>query len=628
MDKNQIIGVVLIVVLMAGFYFLNSPDESTTPPQTEQAQVVEAEKPAQEAAQPETIVAASQDSAQLALMDAVMAEKYGIFGPSANGEEQIVVLENNKIKAELSTKGGWFHQATLVDGYKTYWDSIPIQLWDKDKSEMYMSFVQLGKGIHKTSEFYFQPSSQHVTVSGDQPGILTMRLNTSNPSRYLEMTYSLAPDSYEVVTSVNFVGLEQFVDLSSDTPLFTWEALGLRHEKGITEEQRHSSVFFREMGEDRDYLRESTEDDDEIEGSLNWMAFKQNYFTAAVISDDGFKGGSKVYSNKADAADTLHTTEYRAELPLDLKASGNSSTSLRFYFGPNDYNELTALNVDEFGRIIDYGWWIFGWVNRNMIRPVFNFFSNYISSAGVVIILLTILIKLLLFPITWKNFLSGAKMRVLKPQIDEINKKYEGKDAMEKQQAVMTLYRETGVNMFAGCLPSLLQMPILYAMFRFFPASIELRGRGFLWADDLGAYDAIVSWSTEIPFLSSIYGNHISGFTVLMAISTFFYTRLSTASMPTQSQPGMPNMKVIMNIFPFIMLVFFNKFASGLSFYYLIANLMSIGQMIVIKKYFIDEEKILAKLEANKAKPKKKGGFAQRLEEMQRIQQEQNKRKK
>jgi len=317
---------------------------------------------------------------------------------------------------------------------------------------------------------------------------------------------------------------------------------------------------------------------------------------------------------------------YDAQLNLD---ASTNTVPLRFYFGPNDYELLKGLEVEEATKIIDYGWWIFGWVNRNFIRPVFLWLSGFIGSAGVIIIILTLMIKLMLFPITWKNYLSSAKMRVLRPEIDEINKKYEGKDAMEKQQATMTLYKQTGVNPLAGCLPMLLQLPILYAMFRFFPASIELRGRSFLWAEDLGTYDQIVSWTTDIPVITGIYGNHVSGFTLLMAISTFFYTRMSNNNMPSQSQPGMPNMKIIMNIFPFMMLIFFNNFAAGLSFYYFAANFISILQMYSIKKWFVSEEKIRAKIEVNKKKPKKKmSAFQQRLKEAQKLQKEQMKNKK
>jgi YidC/Oxa1 family membrane protein insertase len=302
---------------------------------------------------------------------------------------------------------------------------------------------------------------------------------------------------------------------------------------------------------------------------------------------------------------------------LKTKASSNAKAEFQFYLGPNEYKALEASGAAEFTNIIDYGWWIIGYVNKYVVRPLFWFLSDYILSFGLIILIVTIIIKMVLFPITWKNFLSGAKMRVLKPEIDEINKKFEGKDPMEKQQATMALYRQTGVNPFAGCIPVLLQMPILYAMFRFFPAEIVLRGKSFLWAEDLAAYDSILNLPFNIPF----YGAHVSGFTLLMAASTFVYSKMSMGSQPTMTQPGMPNMKVMMNIFSFMMIFFFNSMPSGLSLYYFTANIISIGQMWAIKKYFVNEDSIREKIEANKKKPKKKGGFAARIEEMQKAQQ-------
>jgi len=319
--------------------------------------------------------------------------------------------------------------------------------------------------------------------------------------------------------------------------------------------------------------------------------------------------------------DSVHTKFYWANLAIPLQPGTNSSAGLTFYFGPNDYKELKNMQADQFDEIIDYGWSIIGTVNRYCVRPLFWFFSSFIGSWGLIILLVTLVIKTVLFPITWKNFLSSAKMRVLKPEIDEINKKFEGKDAVAKQQATMALYRQTGVNPFAGCIPVLLQMPILYAMFRFFPAEIVLRGKSFLWADDLAAYDSLYSWTQNVPILSSIYGNHISGFTILMCISTFIYSKMSMGAQPQMTQqPGMPNMKVMMNLFTVMMLFFFNNQPSGLSLYYFIANMVSIGQMWAIKKYFIDEDAIREKIESNKKKPKTKSGFMQRLEEAQKLQ--------
>jgi YidC/Oxa1 family membrane protein insertase len=394
---------------------------------------------------------------------------------------------------------------------------------------------------------------------------------------------------------------------------------GVANEKGLAAERSRCSVYYREGEEDRDYLSESDDDSYTAEDPLQWVAFKQDYFSAAVIAKEGFSAGSYMQVNVP--TDSMHTKLYQAKLQLPVKGGAYAFGELTFYFGPNDYKELKSLEVEEIDRVIDYGWSIIGTVNRYCVRPLFWFFSSFIGSWGLIILLVTLVIKTVLFPITWKNFLSSAKMRVLKPEIDEINKKFADKDPMQKQTATMALYRQTGVNPFAGCLPVLLQMPILYAMFRFFPAEIVLRGKSFLWADDLAAYDSIVSWEQHIPILSSIYGNHVSGFTILMCISTFFYSKMSMGSQPQMAQqPGMPNMTVMMNIFTVMMLFFFNGQPSGLSLYYFIANMVSIGQMWAIRKYFIDENAIRAKIDENKKKPQTKSSFMQRLEDAQKAQ--------
>jgi YidC/Oxa1 family membrane protein insertase len=446
-----------------------------------------------------------------------------------------------------------------------------------------------------------------------------MRLSSADPSKYIEYVYQLLPDAYQVNCKVNLVGLDRELELSSKPVALEWFARGMQNEKGLSAERQKCSVFFRENGEDRDYLSETSSDELRTEKDLNWMAFKQDYFSAAVIAPAGFKTGS--FMQVGVPTDSSATKNYFANLILPVTPGSASSTELQFYLGPNDYKELKATQAEEFDRIIDYGWSIIGTVNRYCIRPLFWFFQSFIGSWGLIILLVTLTIKTVLFPITWKNLLSSAKMRVLKPEIDEINKKFEGKDPIEKQQATMALYRQTGVNPFAGCIPVLLQMPILYAMFRFFPAEIVLRGKSFWWADDLAAYDSIFSWERHIPILSEIYGNHISGFTILMCISTYLYSQMSMGSQPQMAQqPGMPNMKVMMNLFTIMMLFFFNNQASGLAIYYFIANMTSIGQMWMIKKYFIDENAIREKIDSNKKKPKSKSSFMQRLEDAQKAQ--------
>ncbi len=619
MDRNTVLGLLLMFLLVLGYNWYASLNQevSVTAPAASSEVTEQAAEPATITPGNATAEPFENDSLASERITEQLKNRFGAFAASAQGTDRRHVLENRRVRVTIDAKGGTISSAALTDGYKTFWDSSAVQLFNPDLSSMKLWVDYTGKGLIDFSEFYFIAAREGRLSDGQE---LVLRLTTDRSDAYLEYRYFLPDDHYTVQLEISAIGLAQTLNLG--TARFDWEAAGMHLEKGIEWERQHASVFYRKMGKGRSYLGEGRDNDDEVNKPLNWVAFKQNFFTAAVISRDGF--GENAYLRSfppKDERDTSVTMFYQARLPLAFSEGSVASKKLEFYFGPNDLDELRRLDLDEFDRIIDYGWWIFGWVNRWIVRPVFNFMIGIIGSVGLTIILLTLLIKLVLTPITWKNFMSSAKMRVLRPEMDEINEKFKD-DAMGKQQATMALYRETGVNPFAGCLPMLLQMPILYAMFRFFPANIDLRGKRLLWADDLGAYDAIITWTGEIPFISSVYGNHVSGFALMMAVSTFFYSRMSMANTPNTNQPGMPNMKVIMNLFPIITLVFFNRFAAGLNFYYFCANVISIGQMVLIKKFLIDEDKIRTKLEANKQKPKKKSAFQQRLEEMQKLQQE------
>ncbi|MDP4827706.1 MAG: membrane protein insertase YidC [Flavobacteriales bacterium] len=622
MDRNTIIGLLLMFLLVLGYNLYFAPEE--VPQETSNVEQTEvASQPTQTI--PTVVnepVNQVSDSIQQLLDIRERENKVGMFASAAVPQsEKLFTLENDRVAVQISNKGGWFKTAELRDGYKTFWNAEPIQLFNPENSSIALNVDYAGKGRINLSDLYFEKVSEKKTEAGSE---LTMRLDGGN-NRYLELAYSLADNSYEVKVEVRTVGLSDPINL--ETAMLDWNVAGDHNEKGIEWERQHSSVFYREKGQGRSYLGEGRDKEEETEDPIHWVAFKQNFFSAAVIKDDGFEGNAFVRSfPPKEESDTTVNMNYIARLPLKMSATGTEN--LRFYFGPNDLTEMRKLEVEEFTKVIDYGWWIFGWMNRWVIRPVFDWLFGFIGNMGLTIIAITILIKLILSPVTWKNFMSSAKMKVLRPEMDELNEKFKD-DAMGKQQATMELYRKTGVNPFAGCLPMLLQMPILYAMFRFFPANIDLRGKSFWWADDLGAYDAILTWTQQIPVVSSIYGNHVSGFALMMGISTFFYSRMSTANMPNTQQPGMPNMKVIMNIFPIFTLIFFNRFAAGLNFYYFCANMISIAQMLLIKRYLIDENKIREQIEANKTKPKKaKGGFQQRLEEMQKLQQEKAKQQK
>jgi len=604
MDRNTLTGLLLMMALLFGYQWYISPtdeeiaaweaqQEAEAASQDSLAQAAleqeRAELASMQALQSESSLAA--DTAQTEALNAELQRRYGIFGSAVAGRDRDVVMENDNVRVVFNTRGGMPVEATLTDGYTRYGSDEPVSLWARDLSEMNVSWDVPGVGRVGFQDLHFRPISEASSQ-------LVMEA-TLGAGMAIRLVHKL--EGYQVKTDVSFTGVE---NATAGNRVFTWNAVGQRNEKGLAWERQHSAIYYLELGEERDYLSDGQEDDEVLEESLSWLSFKQNYFSALVSSPQPFAPGAKL-ANVMPADDTTYVMGYAAELPYD-------GQPLHFYCGPNDLASLETTGLTEVGRIIDYGWWIFGWVNRNLILKVYGFIAQYIGNLGLIVLILTLVIKSVLFPITWKNFMSSAKMRLLRPELDVINEKHKD-DAMQRQQETMELYRKTGVNPMAGCLPALLQMPILYAMFRFFPSNIDMRGQSFLWADDLGAYDSILTLPFNIPF----YGAHVSGFTILMAASMFAYMRMTMANQSMPTQPGMPDMKTIQNIMPFTMLFFFNGFASGLSLYYFTANVVSIGQMVAIKRFFIDEDKIKAKIEDNKSKAKDrtKPSFMERLQE-------------
>ena len=602
MDRNTLTGLVLMMALLLGYQWYMAPtDEEVAQWEAEQARLsAEADSAsaanfaASQAALNATAAlqaASPSDTTRNAELDAELRRRFGVFGPGVIGTDRDLVMSNDQVRVTFNTRGGLPVAATLQDGYTRYGSDEPVSLWVREQSDMNVAWDVPGVGRVGFQDLHFKPISEGPTQL-----VLESDLGDNNAIRIVHKL-----EGYQVKTDINFIGVER---LTERQRLFTWNALGQRNEKGLQWERQHSAIYYLELGEERDYLSDGQEDDEVLESGLSWMAFKQNYFSALVGSPEPFAAGAKI-ANILPEDDTTYVMGYAAELPYD-------GQQLHFYFGPNDLASLETTGFEEVGRIIDYGWWIFGWVNRNVILPVYGFVANYIGNMGLIILVLTLVIKSALFPITWKNYMSSAKMRVLRPELNEINERHK-EDAMERQKETMELYRKTGVNPMAGCLPGLLQMPILYAMFRFFPSNIDLRGQSFLWADDLGAFDSLLTLPFSIPF----YGAHVSGFTLLMAASMFVYMRMSMANQSMPTQPGMPDMKTIQTIMPFTMLFFFNGFASGLSMYYFTANMVSIGQMLTIKRFFINEDKIRAKIDDNRSKAgaRTKPSFMERLQE-------------
>jgi YidC/Oxa1 family membrane protein insertase len=522
---------------------------------------------------------------------------------AALGEDQTYSLASDGVTATFSSRGGLLSGAELT-GYKRYQSEELVRLWKEENHAMTVAFeFNEVAGELNLSDFHFEAEAQRENSIA--------LVSRSTEGQTIRWEHEL--NGYTLTSNLSFEGFNSSL---GDEFVFTWQAEGMPNEKGIDWERQHSSIYYKEVGLGRDYLTDGQSKDLITEEPLEWLAFKQNFFSAIVRNEGNFLPGASLKTVVPEEDSTV-TMAYAAALPFEVQRVGTvAASTFEFYLGPNEQNALESLGWEEADRIIDYGWWIFGWVNRNVILPLYNLLATRFASVGIIVLIITLIIKLALSPVTWKNFMSSAKMRVLRPEIDAINAKHED-DPMARQQETMALYRKTGVNPLAGCLPALLQMPILYAMFRFFPSNIDMRGQSFLWADDLGAYDSVLDLPFSIPF----YGAHVSGFTFLMAVSTFFYMRLTMANQPPQpQQPGMPNMKVIQQMFPFMMLFFFNKFASGLSLYYLAANVVSMGQMLVIKQFLIDEDKIRERIEENKAKPRKKSSFQERLEQMQKEQ--------
>ena len=577
MDRNTITGFLLIfaMVIVYQLYFVPVPEVS------ESANTTTAPAPEQ----PEEVIdlPGSED----------------INAADSTYVSQTVLLSSDELDVEISTDGANLVKAKLKDGYLDFWNKEPIQLWTEDGSDI--NWVARGEGSYNQRFDVVESSSEKVVLAARGDGPLR------------ELTYTIKGYLLDVQA--------RFEDARGEVG-FQWQADGRHNEKGLEWERQRSSIYYREQGRGRDYLYEGRDDETEIEDPVEWVAFKQNYFSAIVGTDAGFNSGKLRSLPPVNEEDTTINMRFGMDVTLPTAdIDGREIAAVQFYFGPNDVNALGTTGWGEIGRVIDFGWWIFGWINRNVIFPIYALLAKYIGSAGLIVLIMTLLIKSALFPITWKNYVSSAKMRLLKPDLEVINEKYpDQEDAMQRQQDTMKLYRDSGVNPLAGCIPQLIQAPLLYAMFRFFPANIELRGKSFLWADDLAAYDSILNLPFEIPF----YGAHVSGFTLLMAGSMFIYANQNMAQQAAPTQPGMPDMRIMMRIMPLFMLFFFNRYASGLSLYYFMANVVTIGQVTAVKKFFINEDKIREKIKAKQSAPKaekKKSGFAERLETMQKEQQ-------
>ncbi|MNJ92115.1 Membrane protein insertase YidC [compost metagenome] len=648
MDRNTVIGLTLIGALLVVFTYMSQPSEKEVKAkQKEQKELAEqAKKEAdstEKANKDKAVLVAKKDKDgnpvkdekgrlvyidQKTKKDTAIVERVKV--PSnVLSKGEIIRLESEKLIVDLSTKGGIVSAVQLKE-YESYMNFAkndgkitPLYLF-KDGDHVNQLTFNIGGNKYATGNKEFE------VVSKSKQKVV-FKHNVADGS--IIYTYNLK-GGYDLGYTIELKDLNGKV--LPNSVMLDWQMEMLRSERLLSEQRKVSTICYESTDGKLDWNSEVAESYKTAETDMKWVAYKQSYFSSILDADNGFKvKGTKFTSTNYKEGSKeffTHIRKYRSRLNLGMQSVKDGKASFSWYFGPNDYHTLAAYDKD-YDDILNLGWGVFRWINLYAVQPVFTFFINLGVNAGLAILLLTIILKLVLMPVQWKMFVSSAKMKILKPQIDEINAKYPNKeDAMKKQMDMMALYRASGASPLAGCVPMLFQMPILLAVFRFFPATFDLRQRGFLWAEDLSSYDSIWDFGTYIP----LYGNHISLFTLLMAVTTLAYTHLNSSNMTQQQQPGMPNMKVIMYMFPIMMIFFFNNYSSGLSYYYFISTLMTIILMFVIKKFFVNEEKLKAKMaeaQVNSAKksataPKKKSGFMQRLEDMQKQQLEQQKNRK
>ena len=608
--RSSIIGFALIGIILLMFSWYNTKQAEKRQAEAVRVQdSIAAVTALQQEAAADTEAAEAEETAE----EAEQAYPEGWLAEASQAATEIHTLENDLVRIDISSKGAQPYEVLIKD-YYTY-DSTALVLVRPDKSLF---------DLELNTNQWLNTSDLNFRAVGATDSTLTLRLQFSDAA-WVDAIYTLPAHSYKLDYRLHFTGMNQVLDRRTGRMTLKWVLDVPRLEKGYQNERNYSGVAYKylasnevkTLGKRRDTAEES------FNSSIRWVGFQQQFFSAILVSEDGFPAGRLVnrFYPEDQADGSLMQSGAEMTVALDT-ASPDFELPFSFYFGPNHFYTLKSYGED-FEKIIPLGGRVIGTISRYIIIPTFNWLSRFISSYGLIILLLTIMIKLVISPLTWKSYSSSAKMRVLKPEIDKINEKYpKQEDAMKKQQATMDLYRRAGVSMWGGCLPILLQFPILWAMFRFFPASIELRQQGFLWCHDLSAYDSILDFGFKIP----LYGDHMSLFALLMGVSMWGYSKMTMSQQPsTQTMPGMEFMQVW--LMPIMMVFICNNLSAGLSYYYLLSNIITIGQNWVIRKWFVDEEKLYENLKkkANSKEPPKKSKFQQRLDAAYKAQQQQMK---
>lgn len=644
-NKNTLIGFLLIAAILFGWMYFMSPSkeerekqmyiqDSIRQARIEQMRVdsiknAERQQAAALAQVADSVAMADMDSATLAQQQsAALRDKYGVFVGASQGEEQTWVVENKIQRLTFTNKGGFLKNVELKD-YKAYGDSLPLIMFDTATVKFDLSFFAQNRVVN-TSQFYFQPyvngqpyTGQPLTVAEGDSLVFAMRLPSDNPEQYIEYIYTIHDNNYMMDFDIRTVGMKDVIASNADYMSLDWAIDMMKQEKS-TDRFADESVYYRALNDkDVDHLKVNQDVEENVNTKLKWISFKQRFFCNVIVAKEGFDNAKMaVNTRKSDNPRYYKSMSTNISIPYDKDAEVNV-VPMSLYFGPNHFKTLRSYKLGLQDQINLGNFFLIRWINYGVIA-VFNWLSQYGWNYGIVILILTIIIKTLLFPLAFKSYKSSAITRVLKPEMDAINEKYpKEEDAMKKQRAILNLQRQAGVSPASGCLPALLQFPILIAIFRFFPASIELRQQPFLWAEDLSTYDSIV----EFPRFLGM--DHLSLFTILMTITTLIYTWVNNKQMDYSSNPQMKPMKWMMYLMPIMFFAIFNNYSAGLSYYYMLVNIITFIQMFIFRR-MINEDKVRATIEENKRKPQKKSNFMKRLEEAQKqqakLQQQQKKR--
>ena len=616
-DVNSFIGMILIGGILL-WWMSSSQPEITPNTETTTEQIINSDDTASQNNATSLPPVINDSLKQVEIQNQLGAFAYSVV----NSSEGTTTLENEVLLLKINNKGGQITEA-LIKGFQTY-DSLPLHMIKDNNSSFNINFGTTDNRILNTKDLFFEPTFSNNGSSQ----VLSMKLKVSD-NQFLEYRYEMT-DDYMVNFAVRSQGLSTVIN-SSNTINLDWSLKGYRHEKSLRTENTMYSYYYYKTDNEVEYLGL---EDNEVVNNMDWVSYKQHFFSSILLSDKAFNNAAiaSVDLVKDETIDTVFTKKYTLKTPLEL-SNGELNYNMKWYYGPSDYTKLSQYEGTDLNETADLGWGIFGTINRWIFIPIFGMLEGFMGNYGLIIILMTIVVRIIMSPLVYKSYVSSAKMKVIRPELNALNEKYPGKEnAMKRQQETMAVQRKAGVSMLSGCIPALLQMPVFFALFKFFPTNLSLRQKGFLWANDLSSYDSVFTLPFDIPW----YGNHVSLFTILASTAIFFYMKMNQsqqANMQAPAQEGMPDMgkmmKYMIYFSPIMMLFFFNSYASGLSLYYFVSNLLTITIMLVIKNFVIDEAKIHAQIEENKKKPEKeKSKFRQRLDSaMKQAQEQQAKRK-